>query len=189
MGLMISVRVATTHWLGQELHTPSHSPDEMEAAIKAWCLLRNARGPTAVGGRGLLWHISREEADATWSRVRSTYLDLCHSRGLDCKRLDARLSMLAAARSRHREREADRWLRGRQILAERMERKRERRLMRLSDRTANQELQLLQRYRRAAVARSAHDARAMTTLMRLLARWSAHESTVVARRAKKTDRV
>ncbi|CAJ1435258.1 unnamed protein product [Effrenium voratum] len=78
-GLQISVRSATQHWLGRDLHTPAWRLAELDLALDARRRLQAARGTVLVGGAGLLYQCSVSEATTLWARLRKVYLEVCAS--------------------------------------------------------------------------------------------------------------
>eukprot|EP00435_Cladocopium_sp_Y103_P052452 s1644_g16.t1 len=128
MGLRFCVLLSSL-WLPRPLATPPFLAEGqgLDAGLCAWRRLGEARG--AVLRRGSVLQVqSPEEIAATWSRVRSAYLDAvaASSAGGDKRKgieAAARLQVLEAAQAGQRERQLERWNRRRMAQEEAMQRR------------------------------------------------------------------
>lgn len=168
LGLTLQVRIATTAWLGRELHTPSFHPDEVDAALEAWETLRVARGHCFLGGKGMLSHYSRpDEADAIWLRVRKAYMAVCSKRGIPVGTTEHRLSSLEAAWAPRRYKEQEKWTQRQEVRTELQKRMDARRKLQEDRREARRRSKLDKDQRLVAKLQ----ARALLKVQDLLRRW------------------
>lgn len=179
LGLSVSVRIATGHWLGRELYTPGRGLHELDSVLDARHRLQEARGAVQLGGKGLLYQISPDEAAGVWARVREAYLEVCLEASSGCEEVRTRTLVALEAlehKNAGRRSKAEALARRHAALAEeRVRRKelcRERRRFLHERRADRQRERVLRRHREAQMADEVREMRAMQTLERLVARWS-----------------
>mmetsp|Transcript_89666 Transcript_89666/g.171863 ORF Transcript_89666/g.171863 Transcript_89666/m.171863 type:complete len:458 (-) Transcript_89666:138-1511(-) len=172
LGLKICVRVAASWWVGHDLHTPTHGPEEIGSVLAAWRRLRAARGRAHIGGRGILFRHTLSEINSMWTRIREEYLSTWVARGACVQKMSMRLDDLALARAPHRLRQVEHFeascaARQRRSAACSARRKnRERRAV------ARLEKQRLRVQRKAAM----REAKALCALENLIQRWPSRYS-------------
>uniref|UniRef100_A0A7S4PTG7 Uncharacterized protein n=1 Tax=Alexandrium monilatum TaxID=311494 RepID=A0A7S4PTG7_9DINO len=97
MGLSFDGVVAARHWVGRQLRTPRFRAADVQAGLRAWKRLSDARNLMYSGRanlRTILQRHSPAEVEETWRRLRRAYLEVWEEAGRDGRKVEAQLCAL-----------------------------------------------------------------------------------------------
>lgn len=152
MGLRFYVRVRSL-WVPQPLSTPAYAIAELEAGLRAWRLLREARGLGTEGACG----------GSHWETLRQAYLGVMEEAGRCTARVAARLDRLRQVQLARQERRARVLERTRNAAESRRQARQERAQARAAERAERAIEQCLHSWARAEARRTGDGATAATT--------------------------
>jgi len=111
IGLTLEVTISARFWIGQGLITPRFSSSQLDAALRAWRRLREARGICrgCTNGYTLFWHDTPTELETAWARMRGVYLDICSELGRSRRHAASRLNALEEKHRSCKERITERY--------------------------------------------------------------------------------
>lgn len=111
VGLTFEVTISARFWIGQGLITPRFSSSQLDAALRAWRRLREARGTYrgCTNGHTLFWHDTPKELETAWARMRGVYLDICSELGRSRRHIASRLNALEEKHRSCKERITERY--------------------------------------------------------------------------------